>query len=398
MKKYFSRFLRAAASLLCIVSLCGCWNNRELETLGIVMGLGLDTPEGDGGVQLTAQLIRPGELRSGQNAGGDSGGGTGGGTENFWNVQSTGDTVFSAVRDVTDQSSRRLFFPHNQVLIFGKAIAQEGVRQYIDFFVRDPETRDNVCVLVAEGSAKEILSVKPMLEKYPATKITKMVEIQEKSASQVVAVRLGDFVKRLLSTTAAPVAPMIRASGEGEEPSLTITGTAVFKDDRLVGTLDKTEGRGLLWVLSEVKSGIINVEEPDGGGLVALEIIRASGKMTPELRDGKIVMKINVKVEGNVGETTGKGSLASNEALTKLEVSMAQAVHGEVFAAFQKAKALTADIFGFGEAVRGKYLTEFKTMEGNWDEVFRTIELEVNVHAELRLTGRINNPAVPQGE
>jgi hypothetical protein len=35
-------------------------------------------------------------------------------------------------------------------------------------------------------------------------------------------------------------------------------------------------------------------------------------------------------------------------------------------------------------------------MEDHWDEVFKNIELEVNIQTELRLTGRINNPAVPQ--
>ncbi|MPM08341.1 Spore germination protein A3 [bioreactor metagenome] len=399
MKKHIGRFFKTAICFLCITSLCGCWNSHELDTLGIVMGVALDKAEGTGGVQLTAQLVLPGALKSGSSSSGTGtgggGGGSGGGSVSFWNVKSTGDTVFSAVRDVTDQCSRKLFFPHNQVLIFGKSLAQEGVQKYIDFFERDPETRNGVWVLVAKGSADEVLSVKPKLEKITASKIAEMVRGQQKATSEASAVTLSDFITRLMSKTAAPVATMIEVTGEGENQSLLITGTAVFKKDKLVGTLDKKEGRGLLWVLGEVKSGIIEVEGPDGS-LVALETIRASGKMTAELKDGKIKMKITVIEEGNIGETTGTGDLNTTEILAKLEEKKAEAIRGEILAAFEKAKTLNADIFAFGEAVKQKYPNEFKTMEDNWDEVFKTIELELSVNAKLRLTGRINNPGVPQ--
>jgi len=398
MKKHIGKFFKAAICFLCIISLCGCWNSHELDTMGIVMGVALDKAEGTGGVQLTAQLVRPAELgstTSGNPGGGGGGGGSSGGTESFWNVKSTGNTVFSAIRDITNQCSRKLFFPHNEVLIFGKSLAQEGVQKYIDFFERDPETRNGVWVLVAKDSGEDVLNTKAKLEKIPAAKIAEMVQLQAKVTSQVSAVTLSDFITRLMSKTAAPVAPMIEVTGEGEEKSVLITGTAVFKEDKLVGTLDKKEGRGLFWVLGEVKSGIIEVEDPDGD-LVALEIIRASGKMTPELRDGKIKIKISVVEEGNIGETTGEGDLNTTEILAKLEEKKAEVIKNEIFAAFEKAKTLNADIFAFGEAVKQKYPNEFKAMEDNWDEIFKTIELEIDIEAKLRLTGRINNPGVPQ--
>jgi spore germination protein KC len=394
MKKHVGKLFRTAVCILCMVSLSGCWNSRELDTLGIVMGVGIDKPEGGGKVQITAQLIRPSGIGASQGSSATSGKG-GSDTEAFWNVVNTGDTVFGVLRDMTNQSSRKLFFSHYDALIFGKSIAEEGVQEYIDFFARDPEPCNNVWVLVSQDSAGEILDVKSKLEKIPAVKIAEMVKDQAKYASQSSAVKLKEFVTRLMSKTTAPVATMIEVSGEGENKTVKITGTAVFKENKLVGKLDKFEGRGLLWALGEVKGTIIEVEDPNGS-IVCLESIRSSGKIVPEIKDGRVIIKVNIIEEGNIGEYTGKESLSELSFISLLENKKSEAIRNEIMAAFKKAKELNADVFGFGDAVHQKYPDQWKSMEGNWDEIFQNIELEVTIDAKLRLTGRINNPSVPK--
>ncbi|HPE16104.1 MAG TPA: Ger(x)C family spore germination protein [Oscillospiraceae bacterium] len=386
MRKFTWKALKIAACVLCMLSVSGCWNSRELNTLSIVMGVGIDKAEEAGEVRITAQVVRPGEIGSAQNGGQSSTGG-----DAFWNVKNTGLTVFSTIRDMTNQISRKLFFSHNRIIIFGKSLAEEGVHGEVDFFARDPEPRSNVYVLVAEGTAEEVLDTEAKLEKIPADKIADMVEGQTAAMSQSCKIKLSDFVLRLMSKTTAPIATMIEVTGEGEEAVPTICGTAVFKQDKLVGKLDKREGRGLLWVLGEVELSIIVVDGPDGSP-VSLESIRSSGKITPELRDGKVVMKIKITEEGNVAEDTGTTPLNTTDALAFLEQQKTEAIRSEILAAFEKAKELDADIFGFGEALYQKYPNEWKDMEDQWDEIFPTIELELDIDAQLRLTGRINSP------
>lgn len=387
-KKMSGKAVKTAACILCMLSLTGCWNSRELNALSIVMGVGIDRAEQPGQVRITAQIVRPAEFGSSKSGG--EGGSSG---DAFWNAKNTGDTVFATIRDMTNQVSRKLFFSHSRIVVFGKSLADKGVQGSVDFFARDPEPRNTVYVLVAEGSAEEILDTKAKLEKIPAIKIANMVEGQAAAMSQASAVKLSDFIQRLMSKTTAPVATMIGITGEGEDQVATITGTAVFKQDKLVGKLDKTEGRGLLWVLGEVKLSILVVEGPDGS-LISLESIRSSGKVTPEIRDGRVIMKIKVTEEGNVGEDTGTAPLNTTDALAYLEQKKTEKIRSEILAAFEKAKELKADIFGFGDAVHKKYPDEWKEMEEKWDEIFPTIELELDIDAQLRLTGRINNPVV----
>ena len=390
MKNHLGRIMKPAICLLLIAGLCGCWNSRELNSMGIVLGVGVDQPEGPEKVKVIAQVVRPGEILSKGKDGSSSSE-----VPAYWNVESTGDTVFGTIRGFSKESSRRLFFPHQEVLIFGKDIAEEGIRPYIDFFTRDPEPRNNIYILVAEGTAGELLNVPAKLEKIPSTKIAQLVRNHNTITSQSGAVTVHDFVVRLLSDTTAPVATMIGVTGEGENQTPEITGTAVFKGDKLVGKLNETEGRGLLWVLGEVKSGIIEVKDPQGS-LVALEIIRASGKLTPELRDGKVIMKIKITEEGNIAEYAGSGNLTDAAMIAYLEQEKTNAIRGEILAAFEKARELDADIFGFGDAIYQKYPEQWKSMKNNWDTVFQEIELQISIEAKLRLMGRAYNPNVPQ--
>jgi spore germination protein KC len=316
------------------------------------MGIGIDKPKESGKVQVTAQIVKPGEIKSPKKEGGVSNGSG----QAYWNVKDTGETVFSTLRDLTSKSSRKLFFSHNQVLIIGRDLAEEGARKYVDFFMRDPETRVNVQFLVAQGTAEEVLDVKSELEKVPANNIAKLLKGNARASSQINEIKLRDFASRLMSKTMAPFAPFIEISGDGEEKIAVISGTAVFKSDKLVCKLDKKESRGLSWVLGEINSGIIDVEGPNNN-IVSTEIIRAKGKMIPEIEDDRIKMKVNITEEGNIGEQMGPEDLTKLPVIALLERKESEVIQDEVMAAVEKAQKLNADVYYDG-AVSSKDLSK----------------------------------------
>jgi spore germination protein KC len=390
MKNPAQKLFKTTICILLIMSLCGCWNRRELDTLAVVMGVGIDKSMEPEKIQITAQLVKAGEIKP-QNKG------VGSYAQAFWNVSATGDTVFGTIRDITKKSNRKLFFPHNQVLIFDKSLAEEGIQNYIDFFNRDPKTRVNVLVLISQGPAMEVLGVKSELEKFPANNIAKLVKVHADATSQTRAVKLRDLSNWLMSKTTASTVPFIKITRDDDIKIATISGTAVFKGDKLVGNMDNIEGRGLMWVLGEVKSGIIKVAD-SANNKVNLEIVRASSKMVPEINNNKITIKVNINEEGNLGEQTGSENLSKLAAVEYLEKQKAEVIRSEVMAAVRKAQELDADVFGFGEAVHKKYPKQWNSLEDNWDEIFKGIEVEVEVKAKLRLMGRIIKPSVPAKE
>lgn len=378
--------------VLALSLLAGCWNRRELNTLGIVAGIGIDLADEPGKVLLTAQIVKPAEVGTPQTGGG---GGAGEKLQPVWIAKSTGDTVFDAVRNFTSQSPRKLYFSHNEIIVIGKEAAQKGVRPLLDFFVRDPEPRRTAWIMVADGRASDILEAKMELDSIPARGLVSLIEMRT-ATSEVTAMTLQEFVIRLMSKSTAPVATHVESIGDEKEKRVRLVGTAVFKDDKLVGQLDKPETRGLLWVIGEVKSGIIVVESPGDGGKVSLEITRAKSKITPELRDGKPHIRLEVFEEGNLGGQGSTADLTTPSVLADLEKRQEAAIQGEIRAALAKARELKVDIFGFGDAVHRKYPKEWKKIEPKWEEIFPTVDVEVLVRARVRRVGMITRPTVPR--
>lgn len=388
MKKHIRILFKEMLCIYLIINLTGCWNSRELNTLAIVMGTGIDISEEPDKVQLTLQIAKPSEMKSSKGEGGGEG-------KAYFNFTIEEDTVFNAIRGATHEVSRKLFYPHNQIIIISEEIAKGDVQKYFDFFIRDHETRTTSWVLISKGRAEEVLNVKPKQEKIPALEISRLVLAQgATSESSITALR--EFAVKTMSKTTAPVAPIIEVKGEGGNKSINISGTAVFKGWKLAGELDKKESRGLLWVIGKVKSGIVTVNYPDETSRVSLEIIKASSKITPVINGDNIKFRINIKEEGNLGEEDGYENLTLPARIAALEKKKEMAIKNEVMAAFNRSKELNADIFGFGEIIHQRKPKEWENLENRWDEVFPEIQLEVNVEAKLRLTGRIGRPAVPE--
>ncbi|MCM1567671.1 MAG: Ger(x)C family spore germination protein [Dehalobacter sp.] len=393
MKNQIGFIMKVMVCFMLILPLSGCWSRHELNSLSFVVGVGLDKAEEPGEIQLTTQVVKPGELKSAsvKNKSGA------GGTNAYWNIKRTGYVASEIIRDFSHESSHRLYFPHNQVLIFERKLAEEGIQPYIDTFIRDSETRFNVLLVVSEDQASEVLDVSPELEKLPAINIAKLVETQ-KITSESPTVRLIDFINRLMSKSTAPIAPLIRVTGQGNEKTVEVFGTAVFKHDKLVGELNERETRGLLWVINEVKSGMINVAGPSGDGEVSLEITLAKSKMTPVIQDDTILIKLDIKAEGIVNSQSGSENLASPIIVASLEKELSAEIRKEIIAALKTAKDLNSDIFGFGDSIYWKYPSEWHELESKWDKVFPDVEVALNINTKLRSTGNISAPAVPAKE
>ncbi|NMB95272.1 MAG: Ger(x)C family spore germination protein [Clostridiaceae bacterium] len=387
-KKMNISILKLILHFFMLFTLSGCLGGREINDLEIVIGMGVDKDENTGSILLTAQVVK--EEAAGRSSG-DGGGGDG---KAFWNVSSTGDSIFDAVRQITHKTGNRLFISHNQAVIFGNDIAAEGLQKYIDFFLRAHEMRPTALILVAEDRASDIMDAKSATEKFPAINITKLVKTYV-FTSNFYKVNMKDFASCLMSATTAPLAPLVSILQDEGCKDVYVSGMVAFKKGKMVGKLNHDEVRGLLWVLGKVKSGVILVPSPNEQGNAVLEIKRAKSKVTPEIKNGKIVMHVKIKEESSLSEQTTAENLATNLAFEKMQKITAEIIRQEVMRAFDKSKELNADIFGFGEMLHKKYSNEWKTLKANWDDIYPTIELSIDVETKILKTDLLKKPASP---
>lgn len=375
-----------------IVNTTGCWNYIELDERAIVVAVGIDKADKEGEIMVTVQLLKPGELGTTTVKGGDSGGKE----KTVWVISSTGKTIFEAIRDFTMESDRKLYFQQNRLVVFSEEIAREGVLPIMDMFIRDPEMRSRTKILVCKGKASEVLKGESELENIPASGIEKLIE-NRVATSKTSEINMHEFMVKLASKTTSPIATKIELLNENnkdEPPGIKVSGSAAFKEDKFVGWLDRTETRGLLWIINEITSGIIVVESPSNKNKhLSFEILKASSKIKPELRDGKVIIVIDIEEEGTLGEQEVSTDLSTQDMLKDLEELKADAIEKEIRTCLVKAqKELKSDIFGFGEKIYRSLPKEWKNLEKNWDKEFPDIVVEINVTAKIIRTNIILAP------
>lgn len=390
MKKILTRISCVLVAIIFSLSSGGCMSQRELKSLIIVMGIGLDQDkEQPDYVKLTAQIVLPEKIQSSSSSGSSSE------EKPYWNVQSSGQDTFEAVRQYSHKLSDRLYIAHTVVFVIGKELAEKGIVKPMDFFIRARETRPDTKILISDKAAEDILETETKLNPLPAVNLSQLLEAQEFNAYSR-QVTVADFVNGMLSKTTAFTAPLVGVEEEGEVKIPVIKGMAVFIDDKMAGDLNRNESRGLLWVKNWVKGGVINVDIADGKA--ALEILQASTEVSPELSNGNVKFKININVRSILGEQTATENLATPENLKKLEELEQIEIMKEIVNCFDKAKLLKADVFGFGEEIHKKYPNEWKGIKKNWESVFEKTELNIQVKARITSSGVIRKPIHPEEE
>lgn len=389
MKKRVGFALKIIICILVILSISGCWNRRELDHLSIIMGVGVDKAVEQDNIAATFQIVKPSEIKSMSKEAGGSG------SKAYFNLKSNGTNLLSATRQATHEASRKLYWQHNQVVIFGMELAKAGLQKQLDLLFRDHESRLDVLVLVSKGTANEVLEITPAQGKIPAINIAQVIKGQG-ATSETPAIKLDQFLARLSSKTTAPIAPLVEVVSEDGKKATLIAGTAVFKQDKLVGQLDKTQTRGLLWVIDEVQSGVIEVGCDDSNDKVALEIVHANGKVVPEIRDGKIKIKVKIQETGNIGAQQCADNLIKVPTFESLKKKQAFVIESEIRAALDRARQMNTDIFGFGDAIHQHYPREWDDLKERWDEVFPVLDVEIMVETSIRGSGQATKPVWSQ--
>jgi spore germination protein KC len=386
---WFCRFLL----ILVVLFTNGCWSYHELNQLAVVAGTAIDRGRKPGTVQLTLQIFKPSAAQSG---GGGGGVGGGGGQQQPFIVKSrAGKTIFDAAQNFLAETDRRLYWPHNQVIILGNEQARHGVRLVLDYFIRTNEPRPTIWILVAEKKAGAILYAPGELEKVSAMEISQLVQAQAASSKNVM-INLQDFVSRLLSKTVAPIATLIKINEVGGKKRLILSGTAVFKGDRLIGILDGRQTRGLLWVQGKVKQGAVIINVP--GGKAGLEIARSRTKVKPVLLKNKFKIKVSIHEEGNLDCQMSPEELTKPDQLKSLARREATVIKNEINAALTKAKEFNADIFGFSEAIHKSNPKEWRKIKDKWDQIFPELQVDVDVNCVIHGVGLTIPPLAPPPE
>lgn len=369
--------------MLCMFLLSGCWDQKELNEIALVDGIGIDQAK-DGQVKVTVSISVPQAQISGQQAQG--GGGKGAGGTNLISTRyATGPTVAKAIEQLQTQIPRQIFFGHLQAIVINEKVAKEGIKDHIDIFLRHPRPSTHTYVFISKGSAKELLSLNTDL--YSPVEIMRNIARTDTLKSTT----LLDVLEMLKDgDTAIPMIEKLPPQ-KGKKTNQTIpylNRTAIFNKDKMVGSMNDYLTRGAMWILNEIEEARITVIPKNEKEPITLEILNAKTKLVPKISGDKWKITIKGRGSGILISSYGNQDLKDKKTMDELQKEFAKEIEERMAKTIhyvQKEKKIR--LFEFGEAFERKYPKRWYEVKDRWEEIYPSVEVDYDIKVIIRSSG-----------
>ncbi len=366
------------------VSLCGCWNYRDLEKMLLVSGFAIDKNEAGDKYLLTIEVID--YEMSGVQA-----------KQSAKQIQSEGKTIFEAIRNVINIIGRRLYWAHANMVIISEDIAKEGINPTLDFIARDAELRSEMYVLISkEKTARDVLLQQMLISQTSSDNIENML-VEQKDIGDAPDVHVYDFMENL--HLAGSIIPAVQLMENMGIKTATLAGTAVFKGDKLVGYLNLTDSKFLIFTRNEIKKGLITVNENPENKVdnITLEIFKSKTKIKPSYTNNRLTMNIDISTEVSIAEMATSIDFSDKKNIGKLKKDAEDKVKSSVESIVKKVQQeYGIDIFKFDKIIKAEEPKLWKQIEPDWDNVFKELNCNVNVNIKIRNCG-FSSKAIKEG-
>ncbi len=298
-----------------------------------------------------------------------------------------GDTIYTAIKSVTEKEGKIPLYSQNRIIILGKSITEKNMDDVIDFFVRDVENSSSVCIAAADKTAGEILEAKNGEEYISARNIETAINSSEYDG-RIFRVQLYDLINRYNSSTKDFAVPLLSVIEKDKEKSVEITGTALFNNTEYREKISPTETVFLNMLYNRINNSALAYDYEEDKK-VSLNIVNAKTVRKIKMEKGKPTFEITIKLKADIAEINGGVS-------AKMETSEIDRISrvGEDYIKNETKKLIykmyngyNSDAVGFGRLLYIHETDFFKQNEKNLDSVLQNSNYEVEVSLEIRRIG-----------
>lgn len=400
-----------AAGLL----LTGCNGSREMDELAFVAALGLDAGQGSA-LEVTFAIANP-PGGGGGGPGGKGGGGAGGG-ESVLVITVEAPDIGTALNLVDAAVARHLSLEQMKAVFISEELARQGVRPLLNALRRYFQFRDTAFVFVNRGRTSDLLQKnKPAF----VTSLAKQIELVMANArlgGDLPYIQVKSFVNAMESQGHAPIAAVAalneavekkQAPAEANQGQVEVSylagqvprqdgnpfelmGTAVFRDDKLVGFLDGLATRALLIVRGEFGLADFTLPDPRASGRALAVAVRQRQKpavqveRSPEGFHVRERIALEYDLEGVQSTENYECPAASGE----IDALVAGFVEQQATGVIQLAqRRFQSDILGFSLYAAHTAATWDEWQALDWPAHFPGATVDLTVTATMRRPGML---------
>ncbi|MBU2703757.1 spore germination protein KC [Sporomusaceae bacterium BoRhaA] len=419
------RFAAVICFTLMTIFISGCNGGRETDEVAYVIGIGIDKA-GEGELNITYQIAIPKALGSGGGGSGESGDSAG--SKSVETVTIHTNNIAEARNILNTLMARVPNLSHNKAFFIGEELARQGVGDIFGPLVRYREYRGSMFIaIVRGGTAQDYLKkLNPKLELLPSKFIETMM-LTHNETGYYVRSNLQEFYKSMKSGSDSPHAALISTnsvdgqdlpSGEklpyeklneylagdipvyGSAAASNFAGTALFRHDKMVGTLTTEETRMLLILQGNLPRAFTVIEDPQLPDKAVNIQMRLGEKPTITLssKDGYLVFDVSVMLEGEVTAIPSGIHYEQGKDKKQLEAELSAVIQNQIEKMLKKTQLMGSDPVGFGYYSRTLFPTYQAWQQQNWDEIYPSVQFHIHVTTKLRRTGLMGKTSPIKGK
>lgn len=382
--------------ILCCIILSGCWDKVEIDRRIFVSVIGVDLGE-DSSKEDEAKEVKPNDpfqervlekklnITYGFPDISELGPGKSGtAADQFINVDAS--SMEDGVLQATGKSSRSIHLGQTQLIIFSSDLLEktEIFKEIMDYLERHPNLNKMMQVVVVEGKAEDYVKYQPLMEENIEYYLTGLMENSKRNAT-ILPITLSEMITSLNQNGNAIVPKM---SIEDKNNDVILSGVAVIKNFALKGYLTPVEVADVEIMRGKIKGGKRVIYRSGHPVDINIEDINKKFKVSGD--KNKLKFNINIRLEGQLREYYKGIEVLSIKELNTLQQDFGESIEAECnIIAKMLQKEFAVDPIGFRDYLEQYKPSLWRQVEGNWEEVYKNADIDVNVDLKIRRIGVI---------
>ncbi|SDO85850.1 spore germination protein KC [Paenibacillus sp. yr247] len=371
--------------ILCLILtmiISGCWDRNEINEYAFWIGTALDLSE-SGKLQKSAQVAVPASINSKR-------GGGGGGNEQRGNIvlTATGTSIVDLEQQIQDKLPRKIFLGQRRSIFIGEKLAKKGLIDIMDQFTRNSDTRMRTDIFVVNnGEGKDVLKINSPFNQFSA-----IVAVEQDRFCRLGDTALRDVLLDIGRDGIRPSMPMVEITPNNEQEkheTIEVKSVAIFnKDLQMVGKVSGRESLEMFWVKGVLKDQFMTEDTEEGS--ISLYESNLKKSIRTQLIGNKIKADVKLEGTGRVLENNTDIDISESAERIPLERKLNKIKAKKVEATIKKLQLQYGqDVIGIGEEIHREHPYRWKEIRKNWDEIFPTVEVSVQVKLKIQDSGNI---------
>ncbi|WP_413365057.1 Ger(x)C family spore germination protein [Lysinibacillus sp. 3P01SB] len=295
-----------------------------------------------------------------------------------------GESLSEAIRLLESYSDKELEFGHSKLIVLGEDLVKDDKnKEVLDFLIRRPDIQMISWMAVGRPSAEEIIKMVPQGESAAYPELFNYFDDNGTESQYIVTTYLFNLRRNLKEEGISPILPVIRINEE--DSHFEINKSLILETGKEPHELDFLDTAIFNMLSQKANTAELVVNEEGEYFIAKIDSSKTKQKLKVQ-SDNNLKLDIEVSLYGYISES--KNALKS-QLLPHYNELLKTEAEEKLMEFFDKTVKQGYDPLGFGIQYKAQTLHNKRMSNKEWEEAYKSAEINVTVKAALKSTGSI---------